>query len=195
MLYFLCGGDVMCEIIYLKEDTVVDDVIVALGNFDGVHLGHQELLNRTKRLAEEHGYKSAMMTFEVDPDFYLDVKDIEYLTSLEEKQRILTNMGIDYIFVLDFAEVGGLSPEEFYCLYLSQFRGVVCGADYKFGYKASGNANFLKERFDICEVVDLILFYNRKVVSSILKYSLLEENVHVVFLDKEHDTADVVPFK
>ena len=67
------------------------------------HLGHQELLNRAKRLAEEHGYKSAMMTFEVDPDFYLDVKDIEYLTSLEEKQRILTNMGIDYIFVLDFA--------------------------------------------------------------------------------------------
>lgn len=171
----------MCEIIYLDENSIIDDVIVALGEFDGVHLGHQELLNVTKNMALKHNVKSAMITFDSDPDYLLGRREFEgYLTPIEEKSRILSILGIDYLFVIKFVEISDMTPEEFYESYLLKFKGVVCGDDFRFGHKALGDASFLKDKFEICEIVNRVLFYNKKIGSSEIREFLSRGNINLV---------------
>ena len=179
----------MVKVIHIDEDIEEYDAIIALGEFDGIHLGHQELLNVTKSISLKHGYKSAMLTFTPHPDYVIGKREYEgYLTPLKEKERIVNKLGIDYLFVLDFMSVSSMSPEEFYDKYLSKFKGVVCGFDFKFGYKGSGNASFLKDKFDICEIVNEVLYYGVKVGSSEIRRYLSLGNIKVAneFLDRRY---------
>ena len=174
----------MCEVIYVVNDDIDDianDVIIALGEFDSIHLGHQELLKTVKHLSDKHQYKSAMMAFAMAPDYVLNKRKYEgNLTSIEEKARVLSMMGIDYLLVFDFESICRLSPDEFYDDYLSKFKGVVCGFDYKFGFKGAGDSSYLKDRFEMCEIVDQVLFYGRKVGSSEIREYLSRGNLSLV---------------
>ena len=79
------------EIIHLSVDTPmqVHDSVCALGFFDGVHLGHQQLLKEVEHIAKEKGLKKAIMTFSVHPKQILENNDYHYLMSLSEKINIL----------------------------------------------------------------------------------------------------------
>ena len=78
------------EIIHLSVDTPmqVHDSVCALGFFDGVHLGHQQLLKEVEHIAKEKGLKKAIMTFSVHPKQILENNDYHYLMSLSEKINI-----------------------------------------------------------------------------------------------------------
>lgn len=122
--------------------------VCALGFFDGVHLAHKHILSQCVDYAKQHGLKSIALTFEKSPSEYFG-KKIKYLTSLEEKIRLMTSLGIDNVIVLPCNEQTlSLSPEEFVdSILVNKLNAatVFCGFNYTFGKEAKGNINTLKE--------------------------------------------------
>lgn len=132
----------------LEEITNIEDTVVALGNFDGVHKGHQQIIARTVRSAKAVGLASAVFTFSNHPSAVLGkgepVKNILYA---EEKIRIIEEMGIDYLISIPFTEeILQMSPQEFVQAILVDrlhIREAYCGFNYTFGYRASGTPEVL----------------------------------------------------
>jgi len=132
----------------LEEVNNIEPTVIALGNFDGVHRGHQEIINRTVKSAEAGGLKSAVFTFSNHTRTLLEkvptVKNINYP---EEKAAIMEEMGVDYLFNIPFTpEILNMSPEEFIDeILIKKFRirEAYCGFNYHFGHKAEGNPEVL----------------------------------------------------
>ena len=78
------------------------NISLALGFFDGVHLAHQELIRQTVLLAKKNNIKSALITFDMSPSSIILNKEPIYITNLKEKLKLIENLGIDDIYVLDF---------------------------------------------------------------------------------------------
>lgn len=128
----------------------IENTAIALGNFDGVHLGHQILIKQTVAKAKENRLKSGVFTFSNHPKNLIKtgegVKNIIYE---DEKIRLIEALGVDYLFNIPFTEtIMKMSPEEYIRkLIVEKFRAkeVFCGFNYHFGYKAVGNGEFLQE--------------------------------------------------
>ena len=126
----------------------VKKTVVALGNFDGVHKGHQELIARTVKAAEAAEMKSAVFTFSNHPRNLTGkgpfVKSILYN---EEKADIIKSLGIDILFSVPFTkDILNMRAESFIDELLIKKIGMqeaYCGFNYRFGYKAEGNAEVL----------------------------------------------------
>lgn len=133
----------------LKEINIEDKVVCALGNFDGVHKGHQELISTAVKLAKEKGIKSAVFTFTEHPINVMSGSCItKTILNFDDKVKILEAMGVDYLFSIDFADVREMSPEAFAKDLIVQKLNIahaVCGFNFTFGYKASGNHEDLRE--------------------------------------------------
>lgn len=132
----------------LNEIQNIENTATALGNFDGIHLGHQALMKEAVRQAKAKGLKSAVFTFSNHPKNVISetnmVKNIIYN---DEKEGIFEAMGVDYLFSLDYTkEFGAMSPEEFAKeLLVKRFQAkhIVCGFNYRYGYRAEGDAQRL----------------------------------------------------
>ncbi len=124
----------------------------ALGNFDGVHMGHRELL--LKAAKKEYGANtSAVWTFCVHPQIFLGRAKVKILTTLGEKLELFRDAGIEYAILGDFSEVCDLSPEEFAKDLLIKKLSVchaICGFNFSFGKRAAGNCDMLAEYFAEC---------------------------------------------
>jgi riboflavin kinase/FMN adenylyltransferase len=124
--------------------------VVAVGNFDGVHRGHQAVLGEAARLAGSLGAARAVLTFEPHPrEFFRPQQPPFRLTPLRIKVRQFEAMGVDYLFVLPFnLELSGKSAEAFVVEVLSeglQVANVVVGYDFVFGRGRRGNAELLRD--------------------------------------------------
>jgi len=88
---------------------------ITIGNFDGVHKGHREIMRRVVGIAREHGWKSAVMTFDPHPTkLVAPARAPRLLTTPEQRARIIEELGIDEILILPFtAGIAKLTPEEF----------------------------------------------------------------------------------
>ncbi|MFV0516573.1 MAG: bifunctional riboflavin kinase/FAD synthetase [Aminipila sp.] len=132
----------------LDEIKDVKETVVALGNFDGIHKGHQELILRTVKTAETAGLKSAVFTFSNHPKNVngggLIVKNILYF---DEKARIIEKLGIDYLFNIPFDEyIRSMEPISFIDdILIGKFKmkQAYCGFNYRFGHKAKGTPETL----------------------------------------------------
>lgn len=117
--------------------------VIALGFFDGVHLGHGELLHRTAALAAERGWRSAALTFDRSPG-----KDGRLLTTVEDRIRLIRGLcGVEDVFVLPFSEEFRRMDWERFLESLVRAHDAahfVCGWDYRFGYLGAGNAGTLR---------------------------------------------------
>ncbi|MEI3610297.1 FAD synthetase family protein [Pseudogracilibacillus sp. SO10305] len=139
------------EVIFLDCETEMrqkDAYAMAMGFFDGVHLGHQELLKSTSRYAKQHHIKSAAFTFSPHPDEVIKgMENRKYITLLQEKIEKIAACGIDTIFVMKFDfPFASLDPYEFIDRYVLQMnvKHVVVGFDFTFGFKAKGNVAMLR---------------------------------------------------
>ena len=132
----------------LEEINNIEPTVVAVGNFDGVHRGHQQIIRRTVKVAEAAGLKSAVFTFANHTRTLLKnqpaVKNINYP---EDKAAIIEEMGIDYLFNIPFTpEIMQMSPDDFIQkIMIEQFKmeEIYCGFNYRFGHKAAGNPEYL----------------------------------------------------
>lgn len=132
--------------------------VVTIGNFDGVHLGHHELLNRVIKLAKEIAGTSVVVTFEPHPIQVLRPdKAPKRLTSLQEKLTIFQSVGIDVVVCLNFTmEFARQSPDEFIDNILVGRLGtkaILVGNNYRFGKDKSGDIELLKNRGEIFNFV------------------------------------------
>jgi riboflavin kinase/FMN adenylyltransferase len=128
----------------------LERAVFAIGNFDGAHLGHRAVIDRTRRLAAELGAPSAVLTFEPHPaDFFAGKPVVFRLTPKAVKARALEEFALDGAVILTFdAALAALSAEEFVRDVLVVRLGVaaiVIGWDFHFGKGRSGSPAFLKE--------------------------------------------------
>lgn len=121
---------------------------VSLGNFDGVHLGHQKLMKNNLEISKKYDLEPAVLLFKQNTKLRLK-DEKEYMTSLEDKIEILSSIGIHTFCLIDFDEkFMNLSPREFIAEIINKKLNasyIICGKDYRFGKKASGDVDTLKK--------------------------------------------------
>ena len=136
-----------------------DKYIFALGFFDGVHLGHQALLDACRRLADVRGCSAAALTFDRHPKaLFLNPAPV-LISTAAERQRLLEHYGMDRILCLPVTPATMASPwREFVENLLAEGAvGFVCGDDFRFGLRGEGNARLLKEVCDAMAIPCLVV--------------------------------------
>ena len=123
---------------------------VVIGNFDGVHLGHQHVVARAREIADADGLTLVAVTFDPHPMAVLRPEHAPSpLTTIEDRTRLLGEAGVDAVFALPFdREIAGWSPEEFVDRVLVDAlhaAAVVVGANFRFGHRAAGDVATLRE--------------------------------------------------
>ncbi|HZH93594.1 MAG TPA: bifunctional riboflavin kinase/FAD synthetase [Tissierellaceae bacterium] len=120
---------------------------LALGNFDGVHIGHQKLIRSMIETANESGFQPSMMIFENHTKSFVFKNGPRLISSNDQKNRFLEKLGVKTLYTMVFDdEIMTLSPEEFVTSILYEklnCRAITVGPDYRFGYKAQGNVDQL----------------------------------------------------
>ncbi|MBA8770874.1 bifunctional riboflavin kinase/FAD synthetase [Staphylococcus coagulans] len=129
---------------------IQEDIALALGFFDGLHRGHQALLEQLEATAKEKGLKKAVMTFDPHPSVVLNPKQkrTTYLTPLDDKVALLGEYDIDYCLVVNFSSrFAEVSPDEFVQSYLvkNHARAIIAGFDFTFGKYGKGNMAMMQE--------------------------------------------------
>ncbi len=127
-----------------------EEMVLALGFFDGVHLGHRALLQKTKELGRQFGCKTGVMTFKEHPLELIFPNYTPWLiTSNVQKEAMIQDDGIDFVFLNPFTEkLMKLTPEKFitdYLLKKYKVKVIVVGFNYNFGYKGAGTTATLVE--------------------------------------------------
>lgn len=126
------------------------ETFTALGFFDGVHLGHSEVIAEAVKRSHELGISSCVFTFSRRPKSVITGEQDMLLTTIDEKFNLMERAGVDILYVIDFAELMGMSGEDFVRLILIEklnCRGVVCGFNYHFGKGGICDSTVLS---DIC---------------------------------------------
>lgn len=123
--------------------------VLAIGNFDGVHLGHRALLERLVATARQHGLPPAVMTFEPHPrELFTPEQAPARLTSLREKLALLEGCGIEEVYLLHFSrKLAGLTAGEFIERVLVRglaVRHLIIGDDFRFGKGRAGDFGMLE---------------------------------------------------
>lgn len=156
--------------------------LLALGNFDGLHLGHKKLISEMVEIAQRNQLNSAVLLFKDHSGKILYPSDKKFvLTTLADKLSVLENMKVDFVFIKKFdLEFSRILPVEFleFIIEKTNCRGIVVGKDYRFGYKGQGNTDFLKneyvhDHFRLYEIDDYCL--EGITVKSTLIRNLLQE--------------------
>ncbi len=135
----------------LEQVPPLFNAVVTIGSFDGVHLGHQHILQRVRQLARECGGTSVVLTFEPHPRVVLHPEDASFrlITSTAEKIRLLEEAGMDYVilapFTAEFAQYSAQQYVEDFLLRYLQPAVVVIGYDHRFGANREGNIAFLRQ--------------------------------------------------
>jgi riboflavin kinase / FMN adenylyltransferase len=123
--------------------------VMALGDFDGIHLGHQEVLQRTLAVAKRLGLPASIMTFHPHPRVVLGQSKYEQnLTPLNDKMEIFAAMGIEYVYLMNFTlTFAQISPQVFVDNVLVPLgvQSVVVGFDFTFGHEGKGTPKGLLE--------------------------------------------------
>lgn len=131
---------------------------VALGIFDGVHLGHQSIIKAAQQEALDRGLKSVILTFENHPRSLTINNSPSLITDFQTRLKLFKELSIDYVLAIKFSlEIMNMSPDEYlrnYLLAILNAKSVSVGYDHHFGRNRSGNVEFLKE---FCKENDLSL--------------------------------------
>jgi riboflavin kinase/FMN adenylyltransferase len=134
--------------------------VVSIGNFDGLHLGHREILKTVVQRAKDLGLHSAAMTFTPHPMRVLaPQRPLRLISTVEQKVRLIEQAGVDLVFLAQFdSEFSQLSPEHFidkYLIHGLKARSICVGHNFNFGYRGSGTIDMLRQfrqHFEIIEI-------------------------------------------
>ncbi|GJM05480.1 MAG: riboflavin biosynthesis protein [marine bacterium B5-7] len=157
------------------------DCVATIGNFDGVHLGHQKVLEQLKRTAKESGLVSTVVIFEPQPiEFFVPEKAPSRLTRLREKLQQFSRHDIDRVVCLRFDEqIANLSAEKFVddiLLNALAVKELIIGDDFHFGKNRQGNYQYLVDvaedkGFEV-EMTDTLSCQSERVSSTLIRQLL-----------------------
>ena len=150
---------------YKESQLPKEEVVLVLGFFDGVHRGHQAVINRGKEEAKAKGLKLAVMTFNQHPSIVfqkIDPTTMTYLTTVEQKASHMEKLGVDILYVIEFtSSFASLSPQAFVDQYMVGLhaKSVVAGFDYTYGPRdiatMANLPNYTQDRLDVITVPKL----------------------------------------
>jgi riboflavin kinase / FMN adenylyltransferase len=135
--------------------------VATIGNFDGIHLGHQAILQQLIAQAKQRNLPSLVICFEPQPAEYFDPENAPpRLTRLREKVMQLGHYGVTRILCLPFNHaLASIPPQDFIQNILIQRLGIqhlVIGKDFQFGYRRQGNLQLLQEFFEVSIAEDML---------------------------------------
>ncbi|MBU5366416.1 riboflavin biosynthesis protein RibF [Enterococcus devriesei] len=180
---------------YQPAEIPAGDCVLVLGFFDGVHRGHQEVINTGKKIAQEKNLKLAVMTFNQHPAVVfqkVQSTPIKYLSTLKQKEERMAKLGVDLLYEVAFTSAfAALDPQTFVDQYIVGLHGkvAVSGFDYNFGKDQSADAKYLpkyaKDRFEVVTVAKKTEKNEEEKISSsrirrLLSEGRLEEANHLL---------------
>ncbi|TKJ29086.1 riboflavin biosynthesis protein RibF [bacterium (candidate division B38) B3_B38] len=160
--------------------------VITIGNFDGVHLGHQKVINQTMTLAKAKGTKSLVMTFAPHTRKLLNFEHPPLLLNTpSQKLELIEKMGMDFLLTVGFTDdFSHTTPEEFVRSFLVdklRIRAVCLSSKFRFGYQGRGDIHLLKRlgKVHLFEVVEVEAVYigNRPVDSTRIRELIREGRV------------------
>ena len=148
--------------------------VIAIGNFDGIHLGHQKVINDAKKKAKKNRLPFGLMTFEPVPVMFFNKKIKNHrINSLEQKKDQLKKLKLNFLIVIKFnKKFSSLSPEEFIKKIIhkkTNCRFLYVSKNFKFGFKRKGNIETLKKyekQYDFKNVIVKPFKVKKKTISS-----------------------------
>ena len=123
------------------------DLSIILGFFDGIHQGHKAVISAGVNFAKRNGLKSALVTFNEAPAVFLNKKQKQYILTKSEKIRLIENLGVDYLYLLDFnEEFSKITASDYLKMLVENLhpKAITSGYNHYFGYNKSGNSDYLK---------------------------------------------------
>ena len=178
----------------IRDKVNYDGTVVALGNFDGLHVAHMTIIRNGIRYANENGLKSGVLLFDENTKGITRGK-IELITTNELKLELLERENTDFIFMRRFdRDFMQKTPEEFavYLVDTLRVKAVCVGYDYRFGYKAQGDVELLRSLGEKCGfkvlVTDAIKIDNRIVSSTYIRQAIKDGRVDEAerYLDRRY---------
>ena len=121
---------------------------LALGYFDGVHIGHQAVIKNAVNFAKQNGGKSAVITFKDHPCCFFHGVCPKYILTREYREKFIADLGVDYLYELDFEKLAGLSAEEYLeNILIKHFspKSISTGFNHNFGHNKTGDVKFLEQ--------------------------------------------------
>jgi riboflavin kinase/FMN adenylyltransferase len=141
------------KIIYDSEQGIGSNIILTFGNFDGVHLGHTLAISAIKKISQERGLPSAVLTFEPHPSTVLVNKSNFRLIDQEQKKELISSYGVDYLYITNFNEgFSEISCDDFISKILIDrynTKHIVVGENCTFGHKRLGNILTLEKNSEM----------------------------------------------
>lgn len=160
--------------------------VATIGNFDGVHRGHQKLIQQVKALAQQYQLPATVITFEPHPqDYFSKEKKQPRLMKLREKLEVLTQLGVQRVIILRFNQLMAQMPAaDFVKNVLVEGIGVrhlVIGDDFQFGFQRQGDFNFLSLKgkeygYDVTPT-ETVIYRDRRISSHWVRETLQENNL------------------
>lgn len=169
----------------MPEGKIVRDCCLALGNFDGVHRGHQQLISSVVQKARSCGQSAVVITFSPHPSQVLEATHPGLLTSTTRKVKLIAGLGVDFLFIIPFTkELAALDPEIFVRTILwSHFqpRMVAVGFNFTFGHRGAGTPALLqrlgKELGFKVEVMAPVTYKGLTVSSTVIRNALEQGDI------------------
>ena len=148
--------------------------VIAIGNFDGLHIGHQKVINEAKLKAKKYKLPFGLMTFEPVPVMFFSKKMVDHrINSLKQKKMLLKKFKLDFLIIIKFnKKFSKLSPKEFInnIIYKKiKCRYLYVSKNFKFGFKRRGDIKTLKKfekQFNYKNIITIPLKKKKKIVSS-----------------------------
>lgn len=168
------------------KSKIKENTYIALGSFDGLHMGHLKLINKAKKLANINSGQSMVFAFKNHPlsVIYPELAP-KILMSNATKLQILSVLKVDIVNLIDFDKnFMTISPEDFIANIVKTYnaKGIVVGYNYRFGYKNLGDVELLEELskqygYDL-HVIEPVTFENETISSSRIRNALNEGNIN-----------------
>ncbi len=154
--------------------------VATIGVFDGIHRGHQFILNKTKQKAKQTNLSSLVVTFDIPPKQFL-IKKPNLLTDVKGKCRLLKALGLDYLCILKTKDsLLKLSADQFmvYIFRYFKIQTLVVGEDFRFGYKGQADVKYLekvKAKYGFKLIVVKKISRDKRIISSSLIRDLIKK--------------------
>lgn len=167
----------------LNSNYIIEPNVSCIGYFDGVHLGHQRLIDETIKLAKKLNVKPYLITFDPDPKEVVNNINTSKINSLHSRIKLFEKYGIKGVIIIHFdLDLMKMNTNDFYIKYLSKFnlKGIVCGKDFRYAYNQKGSYKTLKKNIKNTIVIDEVRYYNKKISSTRILNEIKKGNFNLV---------------
>jgi riboflavin kinase/FMN adenylyltransferase len=177
--------------------------VIALGFFDGIHIGHSALMERVLKIAETRDLLPSVITFDQNPKTIVTGHQIPLISSIEDRVGLIRRIfGIKHVIILNFETLRKMPWQEFVERLSSEFNAahLVAGHDFRFGFNGEGNVDKLLEKsgeLDIsCDIIPAVRYKDIIISSTHIRKLIEEGDIEQAneFLGHPHVLTDVVRY-